>query len=76
MNNTKHTAEHHKGGRKSEDAKRSMEAFALMREQLKREREIKSKLLEALQGLITGAEAMGWNTKKARKAIAKATGEA
>ena len=32
-------------------------------------------LLEALQGLITGAEAMGWNTKKARAAIAKATGE-
>lgn len=32
-------------------------------------------LLEALQGLIAGAEAMGWNTKKARAAIAKATGE-
>ena len=32
-------------------------------------------LLEALQGFIEGAEAMGWSTKKARAAIAKATGE-
>jgi hypothetical protein len=40
-----HTTEHHTGGRKSEDARRSMEAFALMREQLKREREIKADLL-------------------------------
>ena len=32
-------------------------------------------LLEALQGFIQGAEAMGWNTDKARAAIAKATGE-
>lgn len=44
-----HTSEHHKGGRKSEDARRSFEAFALMREQLKREREIKAELLEALE---------------------------
>ena len=33
-------------------------------------------LLEALQGFIEGAEAIGWNTDKARAAIAKATGEA
>lgn len=32
-------------------------------------------LLEALQGFMEGAEAMGWNTTKARAAIAKATGE-
>ena len=32
-------------------------------------------LLEALQGFIDGAEAMGWRTNKARAAIAKATGE-
>lgn len=44
-----HTAAHHKGGRKSEDARRTMEAFGLMREELKREREIKSDLLEACQ---------------------------
>ena len=31
-------------------------------------------LLESLQGFIQGAEAMGWNTDKARAAIAKATG--
>lgn len=29
-------------------------------------------LLEALQNLLPGAEAMGWNTDKARNAIAKA----
>jgi len=32
-------------------------------------------LLEALQGFIDGAESMGWNTDKARAAIAKATGQ-
>ena len=32
-------------------------------------------LLEALKGFMDGAEAMGWNTDKARAAIAKATGE-
>jgi len=32
-------------------------------------------LLEALQGFIDGAEAMGWNTDKARAAIEKATGQ-
>ena len=31
-------------------------------------------LLEALKNLIAGAEAMGWNTEKARAAIAKAEG--
>ena len=44
-----HTAAHHSGGRKSEDARRSMEAFALMREEMKRVREINSDLLEALR---------------------------
>lgn len=43
-----HTSAHHGGGRKSRDAKRSMEAFGLMREALKREREIKADLLKAL----------------------------
>lgn len=47
-----HTANHHKGGRKAEDARRSMEAFALLREQLKREQEIKAELLEALKSLV------------------------
>lgn len=79
-----HTTEHHTGGRKSEDARRSMEAFALMREQLKREREAKAELLEAMQRLLEasrhsseiewlGEEPNPWD--KARAAIAKATGE-
>lgn len=73
-----HTREHHAGGRKSEDARRSMEAFALMREQLKREREIKSDLLAALKAaeerpLCT--EGPDWWIQ-VRAAIAKATGAA
>ena len=47
-----HTAEHHQGTRKSQDAKRSMEAFALMREELRREREVKADLLAALQAAL------------------------
>jgi hypothetical protein len=54
-----HTAQHHKGGRKSEDARRSIEAFALMREQLKREREIKADLLGVLQEVQEFAQ--GWS---------------
>ena len=54
-----HTAQHHRGGRKSEDARRSIEAFALMREQLKREREIKADLLEVLQEVQEFAQ--GWS---------------
>ena len=44
-----HTAEHHAGTRKGYEARRSMEAFALMREELKAERAVKADLLEALQ---------------------------
>lgn len=43
-----HTGTHSLGRRKDADARRSMEAFALMREELKRERALKSDLLEAL----------------------------
>ncbi|KZX63212.1 hypothetical protein A3710_17365 [Stutzerimonas frequens] len=76
-----HTAEHHRGGRKSEDARRSMEAFALMREQLRREREVKAELLEALESAQMAL--MGYThqnavtlaaLEKARAAIAKARG--
>lgn len=74
-----HTTEHHKGGRKSEDTRRSLEAFALMREELKRERAVKTGLLEALIELADcGAEAWGEDrpcVKWARAAITKATGE-
>ena len=44
-----HTAEHHTGSRRSADARRSIEAFALMREELKAERALKAELLEACQ---------------------------
>ena len=78
-----HTAEHHTGGRKSEDARRSMEAFGLLREQLKREREIKADLLEALQRLSAQCERLrlpGQHEtdaeKTARAVIAKTTGGA
>src|SRR5690349_5551281 len=42
-----HTTEHHLGGRKSEEARRSMEAFGLMRQELEHERSINADLLEA-----------------------------
>lgn len=46
-----HATEHHTGSRKSADSRRSMEAFALMREELRRERELKADLLEALKNI-------------------------
>ena len=74
-----HTTEHHKGGRKPEDTRRSLEAFALMREELKRERAVKTALLEALQDMVGLVELVlpfdGPQQRKARAAIAKATGE-
>ena len=80
-----HTTEHHKGGRKSEDTRRSLEAFALMREELKRERAVKTDLLEALQNIAeywnqdqneaAMADACWHAIHTARAAIAKATGE-
>ena len=69
----KHTSEHHKGGRKSEDARRTMEAFALLREQLKRERDVKTDLLEACIAIANGYKHKG--EEMARAAIAKATGD-
>jgi hypothetical protein len=69
---------------------RSMEAFALMREELRRERALRAELLEALKALFdranhhTCTEIGGWFTgndenfetlRKAEQAIAKATGE-
>lgn len=52
LNFGEHTAEHSRGRRHDSDALRRMEAFALMREELKRERQIKTDLLEALQSLF------------------------
>jgi hypothetical protein len=75
-----HTVEHHTGGRRSEDTRRSMEAFALMREELKRERLIKAELLAALQSAVRRLEDLLSEetgrcaaTENARAAIAKAT---
>lgn len=75
-----HTAEHHTGTRKSMDARRSMEAFALLREELKQERALKAELLEALKHArallehyeceLTGES---FNSVKINAAIAKAT---
>lgn len=82
-----HTRGHHLGTRRDEDARRSMEAFALMREQLKRERIIKAELLEALGRLVGCVEVarcgetvldghLDWSALLAcRAAIAKATGK-
>lgn len=47
-----HTGAHSLGRRKDADAKRSMEAFALMREELKRERIVRAELLTALNGFV------------------------
>ena len=54
-----HTAEHHAGSRKSYEARRSMEAFALLREELKAERAFKAELLKALQWYEAKAVQMG-----------------
>lgn len=43
--------------------------------ELRRLHALNAELLEALKGFMDGAEAMGWNTDKARAAIAKAEGE-
>ncbi|MBB5709297.1 HNH endonuclease [Sphingomonas xinjiangensis] len=79
-----HTVEHHTGGRKSEDARRSMEAFALLREELNRERLVKAELLEALTWAVDhfdgntrcNAEQETNCIEICRAAIAKATGAA
>lgn len=72
-----HTRGHSLGRRRDADAKRSLEAFALMREELKRERAVKSELLEALQGVLRieheWGDPTGMEWDKVRAVIAKAT---
>lgn len=79
-----HTAEHHRGTRKSADAKRSMEAFALLREELKHERALRADLLAALNHLaelFADLRPLGDDTERevallnAHAAIAKATAQ-
>lgn len=79
-----HTGAHSLGRRKDADARRSMEAFALMREELKRERLIKADLLSALTDMIYWArmdtvpvsrsQEFEDQLAQARAAISKATG--
>lgn len=47
-----HTARHHTGSRHRYDTTRTLEAFALLRGQLTREREIRADLYAALQALL------------------------
>jgi hypothetical protein len=73
-----HTAGHHTGTRRDYAARRSMEAFALMREELRRERETKADLLAALERLhrVASVELAGSRPdvlEQARAAIARAT---
>jgi hypothetical protein len=73
-----HTAHHHSGCRRDAEARRSMEAFALMREELRRERKLNEELLEALKatlfaGIVEPTSPIGMVIAAA---IAKATGEA
>ena len=75
-----HSTAHHTGTRRDADARRSMEAFALMRETLKAERALNAELLEALRGML---EVFGGHEEgdilvedAARAAILKATGGA
>lgn len=83
-----HTKEHSTGSRKSYESRRSMEAFALMREELKAERAAKTDLLDALRECSTRLSACrliiedddvrhmaAESVAKARDAIAKAEGK-
>jgi hypothetical protein len=81
-----HTAAHSTGSRRSQEARRSMEAFALMREELRAERLVRADLLAALKALVSEKcedTGDGWaeltaridDVEQARAAIASATGE-
>jgi hypothetical protein len=63
-----HSAEHAAGSRKSYDARRKMEAFALLREELKSERTQNAQMLEALKdvdgrisALLSGNYSGSWD---------------
>ena len=72
-----HTAEHHLGSRRDAAAKKSIEAFALMRHKLYREREVKADLLEALEAMVLNDRHTYRDChKRAVAAIARAKGEA
>lgn len=54
-----HSTLHHSGGRKSRDAKKTMEVFGLLREELKRERALKADLLEAMTLFLSRMDRFG-----------------
>ncbi len=71
-----HTTHHHTGTRKSWEARRSMEAFALLREELRRARELNADLLEACKAAeewLSGWASAEPYIDQIRAAIAKAT---
>lgn len=74
-----HTRSHHSGSRRDEQMRRSVEAFALMREELRRVRELNADLLAACEALIADyrGEAGGERPSmaKARAALRRARGE-
>lgn len=51
-----HTAEHHNGSRHSYQSKRRMEAFGLMRDELRRIRDINADMLAALKTVVAQIE--------------------
>ena len=73
-----HTKAHHKGQRHNYEARKTMEAFANLREELKRERGLNADLLAALEAALENEQAHGqdWQpwAQTARAAIAKARG--
>jgi hypothetical protein len=74
-----HTVEHHTGSRHREESKRSIEAFALMREELKRVRAINADLLAACKAVLSSLVYDGASPSEATEmvcaAVAKAEGK-
>jgi hypothetical protein len=63
-----HTASHHAGTRKSYDARKTMEAFAQLREELRAERVAKADLLEALREI---EQTMAYSPEGGHEALAE-----
>lgn len=78
----KHTTVHHTGARASEDSRRTMQAFALLREELNHVRSVNADLLAALEAIMpdlkhyaaTHGPGPDERLTAARAALAKARG--